>query len=160
MSLGPRTHPRYKSESVGRFYTSSGSRTHPRYKRESVGRYYLYSTQTDPPSLQTRAGGPYLHAQTPPSLQTRVGGVFPTHMAHPRCKRESVGRFHWAEGLVKSRGAQTMRRLGPGMFFFSIQFFTNIYVYQALLTQQVAPRTPPSLETRVGGVLCCIIHAK
>ena len=32
----------------------------------------------DPPSLQTRVGGPFLHDNTPitpPSLQTRVGGV-------------------------------------------------------------------------------------
>ena len=42
------------------FYTSLGPQTHPRYKSESVGRYYFSFTHTDPPSLQMRVGGPSL----------------------------------------------------------------------------------------------------
>jgi hypothetical protein len=34
-------------------------------------------------------------SQTPPSLQTRVGGVFSFIIrTHPRCKRETVGRYY------------------------------------------------------------------
>ena len=101
-STGPRTHPRFKSESVGRFTTHE---PHPRYKCESVG-FSSIIQHTDPPSLQTRVGGPFSHKKSPPyptlapnasrwgfflhytytdppSLQTRVGGPF-SHKNTPR----------------------------------------------------------------------------
>jgi hypothetical protein len=63
-STGPRTHPRFKSESVGRITTHE---PHPRYKCESVG-FSSIIQHMDPPSLQTRVGWPFLCSQTPPSL--------------------------------------------------------------------------------------------
>jgi hypothetical protein len=49
---------------------------------------------------------------------------------------------------VRSRGAQTTRHLGPGMFLFSLfRFFTNIYIYICV----IRPTDPPSLQERVGG---------
>jgi hypothetical protein len=87
-STGPRTHPRNKSESVGRVYASSGPRTHPRNKSESVSRVYASSGPRTHPRCKRESVGRFgmtTHPQTPPSCQTRVGGVlFCTLRTHPR----------------------------------------------------------------------------
>ena len=38
----PQTHPRYKCESVGHFYTKTVQDTHPRRKYESVGSFLIF----------------------------------------------------------------------------------------------------------------------
>jgi hypothetical protein len=91
--LDIRTHPRFKSESVGRFTTHE---PHPRYKCESVG-FSSITRHTDPPSLQERVGGPFLRLMSP-TLATSASrwGFLPLLdiRTHPRYKSESVGRFH------------------------------------------------------------------
>ena len=105
--------------------------TDPPSLQERVGGPFLHVIwPTDPPSLQTRAGGPYLHVQTPPSLQTRVGGVFSTHMAHPRCKRESVGRCHTTTHPQTPPSLQM--RVGRG--------FIHFYYYYLYLTLRASAR--------------------
>jgi hypothetical protein len=99
---------------------------HPRYKRESVGFSSRFSTH-DPPSLQTRAGGPHLHPQTPPSLQTRVGGViWPTLAANAS---------RWAVLQNDSPPDPTLAPNASRWGHF-LHFTTT---------------DPPSLQTRVGG---------
>ena len=58
-----------------------------------------------------------------------------------------------AEGLVRSRGAQTTCCLGPGMFFFcSFFFYANLYIY----IHVIRPTDPPSLQEWVGGPYLCV----
>jgi hypothetical protein len=81
-------------------------RPHPRSKREPVGLFSFLNKTTDPPSLQTRVGGPFLHLSTPtdPTLAPNaesVGSFFililllVNNRPHPRYKHESVGSFYF-----------------------------------------------------------------
>ena len=73
-----RTHSRYKRESVGHFLPFLNNRPTLATNTSRWAVFFLFSTM-DPPSLQTRVGGPF--------------SFFSQQRTHPCYKRESVGRF-------------------------------------------------------------------